>query len=125
MVVECQQKEVKYEWSYVMTRASGRSNFADAPFLRTFFQTDVSVVFFLVVPLVTPIDEEQVHPCFVVAALIMCAQTESLSRNGKCAMFVYFPELMGTKWLQKTTDIRPIVRNRSRSPQWCGAPRRR
>ena len=78
---------------------------------RTFCEAEIPIVASLVVPLVTPIHEVQVHPCFVVAALIMCAQTESLSRNGKCAMFVHFPEFVGTRWLQKTTDIRPVVRN--------------
>ena len=92
---------------------------------RTFCEAEITIVASLVVPLVTPIDEVQVHRCFILAAMIMCAQTESLSRNGKFAMFVHFPGFMGTRWFQKTTDLRPTVRNRSRSPLWCGARRRR
>ena len=40
-------------------------------------------------------------------------------------MFANFPEFLRTRWLQKTTDIRPIVRDGSGSPQWCGDRRRR
>ena len=40
-------------------------------------------------------------------------------------MFVNFPEFLRTKWLQKTEDIRQIVQDGSRSPQWWGAWRRR
>ena len=92
---------------------------------RTFCEADIPVVASLVVPLVIPINEVQMEPRLRMAALIICAQTESLSRDGKCAMFAHFPEFLGTRWLQKTSDIRPIVRNGSRSPQWCGARRRK
>ena len=40
-------------------------------------------------------------------------------------MLVHFPKALRAKSLKKTTDVRPIVRYGSGSPQWCGARRRR
>ena len=40
-------------------------------------------------------------------------------------MFVHFPKSLRAGGLEKTTDVHPIVRYGSGSPQWCGAPRRR
>ena len=36
-------------------------------------------------------------------------------------MLIHFPETLGAKWFEKSADVGPIVRNGSRSPQWCGA----
>ena len=40
-------------------------------------------------------------------------------------MFVHFPKALGARGLEKTTDIRPVVRDGSGSPQWWGARRRK
>ena len=45
-------------------------DFTDVSFLRTFFQTDVSVVMCLPGPFVVPINEVQMKPRLMMAALI-------------------------------------------------------
>ena len=36
-------------------------------------------------------------------------------------MFVYSPKALRTAWFEKSTDVCPVVRNGSGSPQRCGA----
>ena len=40
-------------------------------------------------------------------------------------MLMHFPKSIRTRWFQKTADVCPVVRKRSRSPQWRGARWRR
>ena len=73
----------------------------------SFLEANVPVVVSLMVPLVTPINEVQMKPRLIMAALITGAQTESLSRFRESAMFADFPESLSARGLKKTTDIRP------------------
>ena len=75
--------------------------FTDVSFLRTFFQTDVSIVMCLPGPFVVPINEVQMKPRLMMAALITGAQTEGLSRNGKGTMFANPPESLRARGLRK------------------------
>ena len=89
--------------------------------LWSFLEANVPVVVSLMVPLITPIDEIQVEPRLMMAALITGTCTENLSRNGKGAVFVHFPESQGARRLKKTTDVPPVVRDGSGSPKrWEG-----
>ena len=36
-------------------------------------------------------------------------------------MLIHFPKSIRTRWFEKSTDVCPVVRNGSKSPQWCGA----
>ena len=40
-------------------------------------------------------------------------------------MLIHFPGSLRARRFEKSTDVGPIVRNGSRSPQWCGAQWRR
>ena len=40
-------------------------------------------------------------------------------------MRIHFPGSLRARRFEKSTDVGPIVRNGSRSPQWCGARWRR
>ena len=47
--------------------------------------------------------------------------TKGFPRDGKCTMLIYFPASLRARRFEKPTDVGPIVRNGSRSPQWWGA----
>ena len=59
------------------------------------------------------------------AALVIWSQAESFPRYRESTMLAHFPETLRAGWFEKSTDVCPVVRNGSRSPQWCGAPWRR
>ena len=92
-------------------------DFTDVPFLRTFFQTDVSVAVCLSGPLVIAIDELKVKPCFMMAASIVWSEAKSFPGDRECAMLVNPPESLGSQWFEKTTDVSPVIRDGSGSPQ--------
>ena len=96
----------------------------DAPFLfavmvwrRPFFQEDPLIMFLTLWLNVLPIDEVEVEPRFVVAALIGRAQAQDNTENREGTMKPYLP--LGR--LKEPTNVSPVARNRSWSPQWCGA----
>ena len=91
----------------------------------SFLGANVPVAVSLMVPFVIPVDEVQMKPRLMMAALITGAQTESFSWYRERAMFVNSPESLRARRSKKTTDVRPIVRDGSGSPQWCGSRRRR
>ena len=71
---------------------------ADAPFLlpvmmwcRTLFEQNSSVRFFVMLLGIAPIDEIQVEPCLMMAALIGWTQAESFAWGGKSTMHAYLP----------------------------------
>ena len=76
-------------------------------------------------PGIAPVDKIEMKPCFVMATLISRSQTECSSRDGECTMLVHFPKSIRARWFEKSADVCPVVRNGSRSPQWCGARWRR
>ena len=72
-------------------------------------------------PRVAPINKIQVKPRFVMAALIIWSQAMCFPWDGECTMLIHFPGSLRARRL--STDVGPIVRNGSRSPQWspwCG-----
>ena len=91
----------------------------------SFLEANAPVVVSLMVPFVIPIDEMQMKPRLMMAALITGTQTKNLSRSGKGTMFVHFPKTLRARWFEKSADVGPIVRNGSRSPQWWRARWRR
>ena len=129
MVADCRQDSTKYEWSHGFDESEWSLNTsrmlrfgALLPETRwTFLEANVPVVVSLMVPLVTPVNEVQMKPRLMMAALITGAQTE----YRESAMFANPPESLRAGGLKKTTDVRPIVRDGSGSPQLCGARRRR
>ena len=68
-----------------------------------------------------PSDKVEVEPCFVVAALIIREQAQDITENREGTMKPYLPQSIGFRRLKKPTHVSPIARNRSGSPQWCGA----
>ena len=50
---------------------------------------------------------------------------QGISAGWKCTMLVHFPRTLRARWFEKSADVCPMVRNGSRSPQWCGARWRR
>ena len=85
----------------------------------------VPIIVALPGPSVAPVDGVQMKPCFMMATLIIRSQAECFSWDGECTMLVHFPKSIRTRWFEKSTDVCPVVRNGSRSPQWCGARWRR
>ena len=59
------------------------------------------------------------------AGLVIWSQAESFPGYRESTMQVDFPEALSARWFEKSTDVCPIVRNGSKSPQWCGAQWRR
>ena len=89
---------------------------ADASFLlpvmmrrRTFFQENSSRAL--------PIDEFEVEPCLVVAALIGRAQAWSFLWDGESDVKSDFPVLVGLRRLQEPAHINPAAWNRTWAPQ--------
>ena len=55
------------------------------------------------------------------AAMIIWSHAKFFPRDGECTMLIHFPGSLRARRFEKSTDVGPIVRNGSRSPQWCGA----
>ena len=91
------------------TRANGRK-----------FTTRVNdpVVVNLMGPFVTPIHKVNVDPRFMMTTLIIRSQSECFPRDGES--HVYFPKALRTRRFERSTDVCPVVRNGSGSPQRCG-----
>ena len=107
-------------------------NVSDVPFVsvvmvrrRKFFQEDPSIVFLTVELFIAPPDKVGVEPCFVVAALIGRADAKSFPGNGECAVKPNFPVPVRLRRSKESTNVSPVVWDRSRSPQWCGVGRLR
>ena len=107
-------------------------NIADVPFLfavmlrrRLFFQEDPSIVLLTLGLYIMPPDKVEVEPCFVVAAVISQAQAHDFMRNGESTMEPYFPVPIGFRRFKEPTNVSPVARDRSGSPQRCGAGRHR
>ena len=83
--------------------------------------------FFQETPLtnIMPPDKVEVEPCIVVAALIIRAQAQGIARDRESTMKAHQPLSIGFRPFKKPTNVSPIARNRSGSPQWCGAGRHR
>ena len=92
---------------------------------RSFLEANVPVVVSLIGPFVVPINKMQMKPRPVMAALIIRSQAKSFPRDGECTMLIHFPETLRAGWHEKSTDVCPVVRDGSGSPQWCGARWRR
>ena len=72
-----------------------------------------------------PVDDVQMKPSFMMATLIVRSQAKYFPWNGECTILIHFPKTLRVRWFEKSADVCPIVRNGSRSPQWCGARWRR
>ena len=57
-------------------------------------------------------------PRFVMAALIIRSQAKSFPRNGECTMLIHFPETLRAGWLEKSTDVCPVVRSGVPTTVW-------
>ena len=79
------------------------------------------IMMVLLGPNVAPVDEVQMKPRFVMAALIGGTWTKGFPRDGSCTMLIHLPRSLRARRFEKSTDVGPIVRNGSRSPQWCAA----
>ena len=55
------------------------------------------------------------------AALISRSEPKNFPRDRECTMLTYFPDTLRAKWVEKSTDVCPVVRDGSGSPQRCGA----
>ena len=73
---------------------------------------------------IMPPDKVEVEPCFVGAALIGRAQAQGFTRNGESTMKPYFPVPIGFRRFKEPTNVSPVARNRSWSPQQCEDRRR-
>ena len=71
-----------------------------------------------------PVDEVEIRPCLVVAALISGAQAWRFMRNGKSAVKTNFPVLVKFRRLHEPAHVGPASWNRTWSPQGCRARRR-
>ena len=107
-------------------------NIADTPSLlavmvrrRPFFQEDPLIMFLTLGLYVMPPNKVEVEPYFVVAALIGRAQAQDFMRNGESTMMQYFPVPIGFRRFKEPTNFSLVARNRSGSPQRCGAGRHR
>ena len=61
----------------------------------------------------------------MMATLIIRSQAECFRGDGQGTIFIHFPRALRTRWFEKSTDVCPVVRNGSRSPQRWGARWRR
>ena len=64
-------------------------------------------------------------PSLIMAALIIRSYAKSFPRDRECTMLTYFPETLRAEGVEKSTDVCPVVRDGSGSPQRCGARWRR
>ena len=46
---------------------------------------------------------------------------QKLAEDRECTMLTYFPETLRARGVEKSTDVSPVVRDGSGSPQRCGA----
>ena len=92
---------------------------------RSSLEANVPVVESLIGPFVVPINKMQMKPRLMMAALIIRSQAKSFPRDGECTMLTYFPETLRAGWFEKSTDVCPVVRDGSGSPQRGGARWRR
>ena len=88
---------------------------------RSFLEANVPVVVSLIGPFVVSINKLKMKQPLMMAALIIRSQAKRFPREGECTMLIYFPETLRAWWFEKSTDVCPLVRDGSRSPQWCGA----
>ena len=105
---------------------------ADAPSLlvvkvrrRPFFREDPLIMFIMLGLYFLPSDKVEVEPCFVVAALIIRAQAQDITEKREGTMKPNFPVPIGFSSFKEATNVSPVARNRSRSPQRFGAKRQR
>ena len=63
----------------------------------------------------------EMHPYFMVTALILFTKTQSVVGDREHTMQAYFPLFMGVRWLEKPSYISPFARHGTCLPQWCGA----
>ena len=77
VVAECRQEDTEYEWSYSYDESEYLANVTFGSTIsrirRTFREVNVPVVASLMVPLVTPVNEVQMKPRPMMAALIIGA----------------------------------------------------
>ena len=86
---------------------------------------NVPIIIVVLGPPVVPIDNIQVEPRLMIAALIGWSQAKRFPWYGECTMLMHFPKAVRTRWFEKSADVCPIVGNGSRSSQWCGSRWRR
>ena len=85
-----------------------------------FLEANVPVVVSLMIPLIVPINDVQMMPRLMMAALVAGTSTKSLSRFCESTMLVHFPETLRARGLKKTTDVGPVVGDGSGSLQRSG-----
>ena len=98
-------------------------NFTDISLLSTISRTRRSfpVVISLIGPIAVQINKMSMYPRLMMAALVIWSQAESFPRKREGTMLIHLPETLRARWFEESTHVCPIVRNESRSPQWCGA----
>ena len=69
------------------------------------------------------IDMKQVNPNFMVARLVDGPDTQYFAIDRESTMVTDAPLGFLTRRLDEVTDVSPLTRNASRSPQWCEAVR--
>ena len=106
------------EWSQLRRERMVAHDFANTSFWspesaiwRSFFEGNVPIIIVLGPPVV-PIDEIQVEPCLMMAALIGWSQTNCFSCDGVCIMLMHFPKTMRTRWFEQIRKRLPIC------PEW-------
>ena len=103
-------------------------DFANTSFLvpeitscRYFNEGNVPIMVALRGPSVSPFDEIQMKTSFMMATLISRSQAKSFSWYGESTVHAHFSTSIWAWWLKESTDVSPVVRNWSGSPQWCRA----
>ena len=91
-------------------------------FRGSFFLGNVWLVRILPGPRVAPLNKVQMKPRFLMAALI---SSQVFSVGWRMHMLIHFPGSLRARRFEKSTDVGPMVRDGSGSPQWCGARWRR
>ena len=61
------------------------------------------IMFTLLGPSVTPVDEIQMKPCLMMATLISRSQAECSTWEGECTVHAHLPKSIGTRWFEKST----------------------
>ena len=92
---------------------------------RPFFQENLFTELLTLELKIMPSDKVEVEPCFVLAALIIRVQAQDIAVNREGTMKPYPPLSIGFRRFKKITHVSPAARNRSGSPQRCGAGRHR
>ena len=64
------------------------------------------------------VNEGQVQPFFMVAALIFWKEAQSVLRNGECTVLMYFPSFIRVRRLEKPANVSPFTWYSSWFPQW-------